>query len=59
MTSLVPQKQNVREYKTSRADCVAQRPDWMMVYGDVNSTVAATMVCAKGHRPAGQNDDLA
>ena len=24
-----------------------QRPDWMMVYGDVNSTVAAALVCAK------------
>lgn len=26
---------------------VAQRPDWVLVYGDVNSTVAATLVCAK------------
>jgi len=24
-----------------------QQPDWVMVYGDVNSTVAATLVCAK------------
>jgi len=23
------------------------RPDWVLVYGDVNSTVAATLVCAK------------
>jgi UDP-N-acetylglucosamine 2-epimerase (non-hydrolysing) len=24
-----------------------QKPDWVMVYGDVNSTVAAALVCAK------------
>lgn len=24
-----------------------QRPDWVLVYGDVNSTVAAALVCAK------------
>lgn len=24
-----------------------RRPDWVLVYGDVNSTVAATLVCAK------------
>lgn len=24
-----------------------ERPDWVLVYGDINSTVAATMVCAK------------
>lgn len=24
-----------------------QKPDWVIVYGDVNSTVAATLVCAK------------
>jgi UDP-N-acetylglucosamine 2-epimerase (non-hydrolysing) len=37
---------------------LAQHPDWVMVYGDVNSTVAATLVCAKlgirvGHVEAG------
>ena len=26
---------------------VEQRPDWVVVYGDVNSTVAAALVCAK------------
>ena len=26
---------------------LAQRPDWVLVYGDVNSTVAAALVCAK------------
>lgn len=26
---------------------LAERPDWVMVYGDVNSTVAATLVCKK------------
>jgi len=26
---------------------VARQPDWVLVYGDVNSTVAAAMVCAK------------
>jgi UDP-N-acetylglucosamine 2-epimerase (non-hydrolysing) len=26
---------------------VEQRPDWVLVYGDVNSTVAAALVCAK------------
>lgn len=35
-----------------------QSPDWVLVYGDVNSTVAATLVCAKlgiavGHVEAG------
>jgi len=25
----------------------AERPDWVLVYGDVNSTVAAALVCAK------------
>src|SRR5512138_1090183 len=24
-----------------------KRPDWVLVYGDVNSTVAAALVCAK------------
>jgi len=37
---------------------LAQRPDWVLVYGDVNSTVAAALVCAKlgirvGHVEAG------
>jgi UDP-N-acetylglucosamine 2-epimerase (non-hydrolysing) len=27
------------------------RPDWVLVYGDVNSTVAAALVCAKLHMP--------
>lgn len=26
---------------------IDQQPDWVMVYGDVNSTVAAALVCAK------------
>ncbi len=26
---------------------VQERPDWVLVYGDVNSTVAAALVCAK------------
>jgi UDP-N-acetylglucosamine 2-epimerase (non-hydrolysing) len=26
---------------------VEQRPDWVLVYGDVNSTIAAALVCAK------------
>lgn len=26
---------------------IEQRPDWVVVYGDVNSTVAAALVCAK------------
>lgn len=26
---------------------VAQKPDWVLVYGDVNSTIAAALVCAK------------
>ncbi len=26
---------------------LAQKPDWVLVYGDINSTVAATLVCAK------------
>src|ERR1700680_1398695 len=26
---------------------VEQKPDWVMVYGDVNSTIAAALVCAK------------
>lgn len=35
-----------------------QRPDWVLVYGDVNSTLAASLVCAKllipvGHVEAG------
>ena len=35
-----------------------QRPDWVLVYGDVNSTIAAALVCAKllvpvGHVEAG------
>jgi len=35
-----------------------QRPDWLLVYGDVNSTVAAALVCSKlgirvGHVEAG------
>jgi len=27
--------------------CTAERPDWVVVVGDVNSTVACTLVCAK------------
>ncbi|MBK6854916.1 MAG: UDP-N-acetylglucosamine 2-epimerase (non-hydrolyzing) [Burkholderiales bacterium] len=27
--------------------CVAERPDWVVVVGDVNSTLACTLVCAK------------
>lgn len=27
--------------------CVAERPDWVLVVGDVNSTLACTLVCAK------------
>lgn len=27
--------------------CLAEKPDWVVVVGDVNSTVACTMVCAK------------
>lgn len=30
---------------------VATSPDWVLVYGDVNSTVAATLVCAKQRIP--------
>ena len=26
---------------------IAERPDWVLVYGDVNSTVAAALVCSK------------
>ena len=26
---------------------VEQKPDWVLVYGDVNSTIAAALVCAK------------
>jgi UDP-N-acetylglucosamine 2-epimerase (non-hydrolysing) len=26
---------------------LAERPDWVLVYGDVNSTMAATLVCTK------------
>ena len=37
---------------------IENRPDWVLVYGDVNSTVAAALVCAKlqikvGHVEAG------
>lgn len=32
---------------------MAQRPDLVLVYGDVNSTVAAALVCAKLHIPVG------
>lgn len=28
-------------------ELVSMRPDWLLVYGDVNSTVAAALVCAK------------
>ncbi|MEM1270920.1 MAG: UDP-N-acetylglucosamine 2-epimerase (non-hydrolyzing), partial [Bacteroidota bacterium] len=28
-----------------------ERPDWVLVYGDVNSTVAAALVCTKLHIP--------
>lgn len=31
----------------------ADRPDLVLVYGDVNSTIAATLVCAKLHIPVG------
>lgn len=31
----------------------AQRPDLVLVYGDINSTVAAALVCAKLHIPVG------
>lgn len=27
--------------------CVSEKPDWVIVVGDVNSTVACTLVCAK------------
>lgn len=27
--------------------CLERRPDWVLVYGDVNSTVATALVCAK------------
>jgi len=27
--------------------CAAERPDWVVVVGDVNSTMACTLVCAK------------
>ncbi len=30
---------------------LANRPDWVVVYGDVNSTLAATLVCAKLYVP--------
>jgi UDP-N-acetylglucosamine 2-epimerase (non-hydrolysing) len=30
---------------------VEQKPDWVLVYGDVNSTIAAALVCAKVHIP--------
>jgi len=30
---------------------VADRPDWVVVYGDVNSTLAAALVCAKALIP--------
>jgi len=30
---------------------LARRPDWVLVYGDVNSTVAAALVCAKMQIP--------
>ena len=26
---------------------IAERPDWVLVYGDVNSTIAAALVCSK------------
>ena len=35
-----------------------KKPDWVLVYGDINSTLAATLVCAKlmsfdqDHKPA-------
>jgi UDP-N-acetylglucosamine 2-epimerase (non-hydrolysing) len=32
---------------------LSQRPDLVLVYGDVNSTVAATLVCAKMRVPVG------
>ena len=30
---------------------LAEKPDWVLVYGDINSTVAATLVAAKLHLP--------
>ncbi len=30
---------------------IEQKPDWVLVYGDVNSTVAAALVCAKLNVP--------
>ena len=30
---------------------LAEKPDWVLVYGDINSTVAATLVAAKLHFP--------
>jgi UDP-N-acetylglucosamine 2-epimerase (non-hydrolysing) len=32
---------------------LARRPDWVLVYGDINSTVAAALVCAKLQIPIG------
>lgn len=31
--------------------CLKDRPDWVVVVGDVNSTVACSLVCAKLHIP--------
>ena len=31
--------------------CVAEKPDWVVVVGDVNATAAVTLVCTKLHVP--------